>query len=308
VKRQATVDAMGAHERASATKATGNIGVPAALAGPPSWLPERLTLAAQQRWFLAVITTPESEAPPIDEVSARRLATAGERLSALERLEIYRRGYQLRLIECLADDYPALAATLSEADFAALCRSYVARYPSSAPSLNLFGQHMAEHCRHSSLPSAAFLADLAVLEWAVVLSIHAPTAPTLTPDDLSQIPFERWPEARLIPNPSLEILSFAYPVNAYFQAYMRGGPLKIPTARPTSLAVYRTSRSVWRLELSEPMVRLFSALAAGTPLGPALEQVEPLLAGRREDELAALVTGWFQQGVESGLFSDVALD
>lgn len=308
MKRQATADAMGAHERASATKAPASIAAPVALAGPPSWLPERLTLTAQQRWFLDVITTPESDAPPIDEASAARLATASASLSALERIEIYRRGYHLRLIECLADDYPALAATLSEADFAALCRSYIAKYPSSAPSLNLYGRHMAEHCRHSSLPNAKFLADLAVLEWAVVLSIHAPTAPTLTPEDLAEVPFERWPEARLLPNPSLEILSFAYPVNAYFQAYMRGGPLKVPAPRATSLAVYRTGRSVWRLELSEPMVALFSALAAGTPLGPALEQVEPLLQGRREDELAALVTGWFQQGVESGLFSDVALD
>lgn len=308
MNRQATADALGMHERASASKDKGSPSSANALGRAPDWLPERLTLATLQRWFLDVITTPESEAAPIDELSATRLATPGPRLSALSRVDIYRRGYHLRLLECLADDYPVLAGTLGPPEFEALCRRYVAEHPSQSPSLNEYGQHMAEHCRRSTLAHADFLAELSRLEWAVVQSIHAPTAATLSVDELGLIPGERWPDARLRANPSLCILAFAYPVNAHFQAHFQGQTLPVPKPRASSLAVYRTSRSVWRLELTAPMETLFSALASGTPLGAALEQVAPLLAEQSENEAAALVGGWFRHGVASGLFSAVTLD
>jgi hypothetical protein len=254
---------------------------------------------------LAVITTPEHEPAPVDSTSAGRLVTPSSTLSSLARLEIYRRSYQARLIECLADDYPVLQATLGEDTFEGLCRAYIDEHPSTEPSLNRFGRHMADLCRKHPLSDADFAADLAVLEWAVVLAIHAPTAPPLTAQDLARIPIESWPEIRLVPNPSLGVHAFDYPVNAYFSARRRGQAAALPALRHCSVAVYRTQQSVWRLELTPPMATLVESLARGETLGASLSLVAAQLDGVPEAEAAQNVTTWFSHAVSSGLFSGI---
>ena len=305
--RQPTADAVGLHERASATPARADAHGPSVQGSAPSWTERTLTLRAQQEWFLAIVSTPEAEPAPVDERSAARLVTPSQTLSSLERIEIYRRGYHARLIECLADDYPVLQHALGEAAFETLCRAYIAEYPSTAPSLNYFGRHMADLCRAQPLAEPGFFADLATLEWAVVLGIHAPTAPALGFEDLSQVPPERWPGARLTVNPSLSILRLAYPVNAYLQSFRNGDSPSMPVPAGSVVAVYRTGKSVWRLELEPTLVTLVEALAAGATLEASLERVQALLTDRTEQEAAALVSTCFRHSVSSGLFSALVL-
>jgi hypothetical protein len=306
VNREPTADAMGLHERASATPEHGSpLNREARVGRAPRWATGELSLRSQQDWFLAVITTPELEPAPVDEISAGRLVTSSSELSSLARLEIYRRSYEARLIECLADDYPVLQETLGEETFERLCRAYIARHPSTEPSLNRFGRHMADLCRNHPLPEPHFAADLAALEWAVVLAIHAPTAPPLTAQELARIPMDSWPEARLVPNPSLAIHAFRYPVNAYFSARRRGEAAALPAPRQSSVAVYRTEQSVWRLELTPPMVALVESLSRSETLGASLELVAAQMGGVPEAEAARIVTTWFSQAVSSGLFSGI---
>jgi hypothetical protein len=271
----------------------------------PDWSSGELSLRSHQEWFLAVITTPEHEPAPVDSTSAGRLVTPSSTLSSLARLEIYRRSYQARLIECLADDYPVLQQTLGEETFEDLCRAYIDQHPSTEPSLNRFGRHMADFCRHHPLSDADFAADLAALEWAVVLAIHAPTAPPLTAEDLARVSIESWSEIRLVPNPSLGVHAFDYPVNAYFSARRRGEAVALPAARHCSVAVYRTEQSVWRLELTTPMATLVASLSRGETLGASLSLVAAQLDGVSEAEAAQSVTTWFRHAVSSGLFSGI---
>ena len=307
-ERQPTADAAGMHERASATPTRAEPARPSVQGGAaPSWTERALTLRMQQEWFLAVVSSPESESAPVDEQSAPRLVRPSKTLSSLERLEIYRRGYHARLIECLADDYPVLQHALGEEAFETLCRAYIARFPSTAPSLNYYGRQMAELCRAQPLPEPGFAADLATLEWAVVLGIHAPTAPALAFEDLGQVPPERWPGARFTVNPSLRIVHLSYPVNAYLQGFRNGESPSVPAFAPSTIAVYRTGKSVWRLEIEPTMVALVEALAAGETLEASLERVQALLAGRSEQEAAALVSTCFRHSVSSGLFSALTL-
>jgi len=93
-----------------------------------------------ESWMIRAITGPESDAD-----RAPAVVTDGPRMTARERLEVYRFGYRARLIECLADDYPVLAETLGETAFEKLCEGYIERFPSSSPSLNYFGRHMARY-------------------------------------------------------------------------------------------------------------------------------------------------------------------
>src|SRR5260370_1583306 len=85
--RQPTADALGLHERASATPARGLVERPHLPGQAPSWTERTLTLRTQQEWFLAIVSTPESERAPVDEQSAPRLVTPSKSLSSLERIE-----------------------------------------------------------------------------------------------------------------------------------------------------------------------------------------------------------------------------
>jgi hypothetical protein len=270
--------------------------------------PQPASLADQQAWFVRAVMTPESEADPEGAEHAEALLTPGPQLGALDRLEIYRRAYHARLIECLLDDYPAMAAVLGEIAFETLCRDYIARYPSGGPSLNAFGRHMSALCRDvraAPTPLWAFCAELAELEWAIVEVIHAAAAPPLTMSALAAVPAKRWPEAVLGPTPALRLLHTRYPVNRYYQAFREGAAPPVPPAEASTVAVYRSGATVWRMDLGPPAAALLEALASGKSLGAALEEGAAQLGGRSESEAAATVSRWFQDWVASGLFCAV---
>jgi hypothetical protein len=314
MNREAVPDAEVVHERASASIVEQRLSddsdaeakLAAGYGASGKWtLP--LTLRAQQEWFCAVVTTPLDEQAPISMDSANQLVSKGPRLNALERLDIYRRGYHARLLECLTDDYPAVAFALGDSTFNELCHKYIAAHPSVSPSLNGFGQHMATFCAAQTLPAAKFIADLAALEWAIVGAIHAPTARTLAQADLVSVAPESWAAAKLLANPSLRILRLEFPVNDYYHAFRRDLAPLIPAPAPGIVAVYRTFASVWRLPLSEPMALLVESLAAGLGLAASLERVAPTLTGDTEFEATGRISVWFREAVSSGLFSDIQL-
>jgi hypothetical protein len=270
---------------------------------------EDATLRGTQVWFARSIMAAESVPEGADEHDAAQRLTAGPRLTPLERLEIYRRGYHARLLECLADDYPVLQHALGEQVFEDLCRGFIARYPSEGPNLNFFGRRMAAFCREDGPLEPAmrrFAADLAALEWAIVEVIHAASGEPMTLEGLRDVPADAWARAKLVPNPSLRLLRFDHAVNAYFQAFKDQRDAAIPSAEPSATAIYRSGYSVWRMDLTVPMFDVLSALTAGEPLAAALGRAERSLAELDAADAALRVTHWFREWVSSGLFVGVS--
>jgi hypothetical protein len=273
------------------------------------------SLADQQRWFARAVMTPESEASPIGAALVTSILTPGPQLGPLGRLEIYRRAYHLRLIECLLDDYPAVAATLGEEAFEELCRKYIAVHPSTDVSLNAYGRNMSDLCRTALKPpfspvrsasgDLSFVADLAALEWAIVEVIHAATADPLTMTGLAEVPASRWADARLVATPAFRMLRFGYPVNQYFQAFREGSRPEVPPPATSSVVVYRSGPTIWRMDLSEAAFDLLHALTSGQSLAASLEGASAALSGVDESEAAGRVGVWFRDWVSSGLFSSV---
>lgn len=269
-----------------------------------------------QVWTVGAISGVGADA---DDQAITRYVTAGPRLSAAERFDIYRSGYHARLIECLLDDYPVLAAMLDrdgDGQFAALCRAYVDRHPSASPNLNGFGRHMASFCREVALEAfpgfaavGPFASDLAALEWALVEVLHAETAPPLDIAALQALPPESWASARFIASDALRLLRFAYPVNAVFIANRIDEIVpEVPAPSPNAVAVYRKDMQLWRMDLTPAMMAVVEPLLQGKSLGEALAAIEAEVTD--PDVLAqtsANLMVWFREWVDAGFFTRIEL-
>jgi Putative DNA-binding domain len=272
------------------------------------------SLRDTQVWMVGAITGAEADAPATD---IDRFITAGPRMTASERFEIYRSGYHARLVECLRDDYPVLAVMLGDDSFEALCRAYVDRHPSASPNLNGFGRHMAAFCREVQLPGLdrlhpprIFASDLAALEWALVEVLHAETAPPLDVAALQAMPPDAWARARFIRSDALRLLRFEYPVNQVFIANRIEEIVpEVPERAPSAVAVYRKDTQLWRMDLTPAMMGVVEPLVEGKSLGEALaaleaEATDPAVLA----ETGANLMVWFREWVDAGFFTRIELD
>jgi hypothetical protein len=262
------------------------------------------SLAEVQRWMVDAITGPNVRPSNIE-----RVLKSGPRLGAEDRLEVYRSGYEARLLECLRDDYPVLAETVGEEHWVEIGRSYIRAHPSTNSNLNYFGRHMETLCRsvdvNITTPMRAFIVGLAALEWAMVEVLHAEMAPSFNLEKLSAIPIEAWAGVRFVANESVRLLNFDCPVNPYYQACRMGErPLELPPPMKSATVVYRRDLQIWRMDLTPAMTDVLSALLRGVPLGDALEQLTldtSLPEAVAEAERSVMI--WFREWVNGGLFS-----
>jgi hypothetical protein len=106
------------------------------------------------------------------------------------------------------------------------------------------------------------------------------------------------------------VLSFTYPVNAYYQSYRGDGVLlPLPAAQPSATAVYRSGLVLWRLDLTPAMERVLRALLEGQPISLALARIgvdESDAVAVAEAERSVMV--WFSDWVSSGFFTQVAIE
>ncbi len=276
-----------------------------------------------QRWFQAVITHPVSveagilspEALSYLEVSVPSVESVVGRSSALtavEKLDIYRQSYHLRLIECLRAEFPAVLAALGEELFDGFAADYLESYPPRSYTLNGLGGNFPAYLAENrgrgedSVPGSPswvdFLVDLALFERAVTEVFDGPGLEGQQPQtgaSLSSIPADRWPAARLKLAPCLQLLSVQFPVHQYFRRVQRGMSPAIPKTSACYLAVFRRSYIVRTARLSRVQHDLLSSLSKGMPLGTAIERALPeegCARPRDELNLRRWFFNWFRLG------------
>jgi hypothetical protein len=305
------------HERASATPAHAVDLAPRAPAEKSAPLePLLLTLREAQEWFASAIMHPEGiaaslrdSAPSaragVTESLVERLVRPSATLSGRERVHIYRDAYRSRLVECLADDYPVVRHAMGEDDFDAVCRAYIDARPSRSPSLNFYGAHFADFLRSWPHPLAAFAADLAALEWALVEVLHAGSPLRLSHEELAAVPPASWASARFEPSRTVRVLELHHPANAYFQSVRQGNDPSPPESSWSATAVFRDGATLWRMELSRPMHRLLCELFAGHSLGDAVEALVSELGATPQGGNDIMV--WFRDWVGHGFFARIVV-
>jgi hypothetical protein len=259
---------------------------------------------------------------PMAEVAAEFIKP-NDRLTSLERLEIYHRVYWARLIDCAADDNPGLVSLLGEKRFNRLICAYLVRYPSRSFTLRDLCSGLPRFIREEprwTAPRTALAAEVAAFEWAQTEAFDGAARPLPTPDEVAGTPPSR---LRLALQPHVSLLALRYPVDAFVSAvkrrnFLRGdasnassgvagntrdpsavrarAPRRVAPPRPgrVHVAVFRVGGRLRSERLTRQGFLILEAIRAGRPLSRALGaggRVAPARAG-----------AWFATWMKLGWF------
>src|SRR5207302_10057461 len=105
-----------------------------------------------------------------------------DRLSSVERLEIYNRQYWFRLKDSFQEDYPGLRAILGDRRFERLAVEYLTRFPSESFTLRNLGRRLVAFLEAEPRwtgPRHQLALDMARLEWAHIEAFDNEARPPL---------------------------------------------------------------------------------------------------------------------------------
>ena len=250
---------------------------------------------------------------------AADIVKPNNRLTSVERLEIYARSYWYRILDSLHSDFPGLRAIIGPRAFDRLSRAYLAELPSESFTLRGLGSRLPAWLeRHPEYAgkNPALALDMVRLEWAHIEAFDGPFEPVLGPEDLLDL----HPGLRFRLQPYITLLELSYPVddlrllvadlpeghagssNAVLRHKERSAVRRHSLKpEPVYLAVHRHEDSVYYRRLEAPEFRVLQALGNGQPIGEALE----LLFADGDvpvEELRGRLEEWFSSWSRMGWF------
>jgi len=235
-----------------------------------------------QVWMLEAITGPEEPRP--EDVAQRILPS--RTLTPVERVEIYRGMYPMRMSEALGTDYAAIVHFLGHHAFEHLVEDYTQLFPSRSYTFNRFGDHFPEFLAKHTKVQRAYV-ELARLELAITHVFDEEEVPLLT--ELGGLDLD----STLPTIPALRVLSFSYDVDALFDAFHAKTTAK-PKRVKTYMVVFRKDYAVRRRKITQREHTFLRALSEGKTLGDAIALVSPT-----QEELFA----WFRDWNAAGFFA-----
>ncbi len=271
-----------------------------------------LPLAPLQQWMQAVVTHPDDVQSAVASKGATRFvkpANLGDvilpsrTLDSVERVGIYHGMYMMRMVEALAEDYPALAHYLGHEEFEALVRHYVQHYPSRSYTLNRLGDHFPDFIEEANPTRRIFLRDLARLELAMTEVFDEEERAPLPAEAIASVAPDQIEGLRFTTIPALRLLAFDYDANAAFQAFRNDEQIQ-PRRVKSWLIVHRRDYSVYRMPLERPSFTIFRSLAEGETLGQAIASYHRRL--HRMPGQSELFT-WFRDWSAAGLFATISI-
>lgn len=277
-----------------------------------------MSLLALQKQMAAALMRPLVAGDHIDPQAPADYIKPNDRLTSLERLEIYSRSYWFRLLDSLYEDFPGLRAVLGERAFEKLAKAYLSDRPSASWTLRNLGSRLEQWLQANPVFAGDRLPlslDMIRLEWAHTEAFDEKDERVLGPEDL----LELGPGMRLGLQPHIRLLELSYPVddlrvkanaaseehgtasNAKLKRHATGLARRIRRmpAEHIFLAVHRLNFMVYYRRLEADEFGLLAALAKGLPVGKAMETAledSPLPV----EELRQRVQGWFAAWAEMG--------
>lgn len=215
---------------------------------------------------------------------------AGDGLLPAARLQIYRHHVLTSLTDVLQATFPVICRLVDERFFRYAADTYIRQYPPEAPCLFEYGAHFPAFlatfppCRHLE-----YLTDVARLEWAMNMALHAEVRIPLDPAQLgSLVPYDA---AQLMFqfDPSVTLLDSPWPIDQIWrvnQADEGIGASVDLNAGGVALEIRRWEDDVGFRQFDPASYTFRTTLAAGHPLTLAAEAA--LAISQEFDCVAAL--------------------
>jgi hypothetical protein len=256
---------------------------------------------------------------PMREVAAGFIKP-NDRLSSLERLEIYNRQYWFRLKDCFYDDYPGLRAVLGDRRFERLACAYLERYPSESFTLRNLGRRLIAFLKADpkwAAPQNRLCLEMAQLEWAHIQAFDNEARPPLEIDSLAGKDPAR---LRLRLQPHISLLRLRYELDRFLiqikraeggsgqasnalqerRAHLRRRLKRQLRTRTLFLAVHRYQETVYYKRLELGQFRLLSVLQANGTMAQACEAA--FRAADAPHDLGNRIKVWFETWASLGWF------
>ncbi len=170
-----------------------------------------------------------------DQIAAQ-LRSPSKR-QAVQRLDIYRNGYFIRLEKALAHDFPIRARVLGQSAFARVAGEYVLAHPSQYPSLRNIGHGFADWLR---VHAGNAIADLVDIEWAIMTVFDGPDGTTVKSDRMDAFPATSWANMCVTLVPTLTLLSLTSNADDVWRE--RGEGRKLEKALSRCIAISRSEQ------------------------------------------------------------------
>jgi hypothetical protein len=205
------------------------------------------------------------------------------------RVAIYRHHVLTTLTDALATTYPVVCRLVDRRFFGYAADRFIRDHPPASPCLFEYGASLAdflagfEPCRH--LP---YLPDVARLEWAMNVALHAADASVITAAAVGALTPQAFAASAFRLHPSLTILESPWPVDAIWRASQPGAadaPVDLD-AGGARLQVWRSGDDVLFRRLTSAAAALRESIAAGLRFADAAEAA---LALDPSTDLAALI-------------------
>jgi hypothetical protein len=246
---------------------------------------------------------------------AENFIKPNDRLTALERLQIYNRMYWFRLLDCFHDDCPGLRAALGDRRFTRLAEAYLVKYPSQSFTLRNLCARLEQFLREDpkwTAPHTALAREIARFEWAQTVAFDGESRPILTPAEFSSKPPSR---LRLGVQPYVTFLELRYPVDEFVIAVKRRDALRAEASNATTngprpermkkvsrpkpqrvfVAIHRVDNRLYYKRLEPAAYAILVALRDGAPLSRAIAAGGPRVTAEQ-------VQRWFGTWMELGWF------
>jgi hypothetical protein len=228
----------------------------------------------------------------------RRPAGDGCPVRPAANLDVYRNNAAYQFQNALGISYPVVRRRVGEDYFRQLVHQYRERFPSRSGDLQWAGREFPAFLSvHLAGSDYSWLADLAQLEWARELAGIAEFKPALdatalvrfAPEDLGQLVFTL--------QPSLRLVSSAFPVFSVWMANQAENASPVDQSRgPECVLILGRTESVEMRLLAPPSFSYLSALEGGATLGDAMTA-----AGLDEAGLLSALQFSFTEGLVCGL-------
>ena len=242
-----------------------------------------------------------------DESASNTWVSAEGKETPETQLSIYSYAYHARLIEVLANDFPAIFVAIGDEYFNQLASEYIKAHPSKYFSLRDFGAAFPNFLadiiqQETTWKDMPWLYELAVFEWSLGQAFDAADDNLFTIQDMATVAPEAWPTLKFKLHSSVQRLNFEWNIIEMWQSLTAETPTEVSATKDISSPwlVWRENLSTHFRSMEKDEQIAFDTLAQN---GDFTDICEALASMINQEEVpmhaASLLKGWIAQGLIS---------